>query len=133
MGKYLVLRAFPELVRQMNKRIQKHKENLLWYMLFLRITPLVPNWFINVSSPIVGIPFFHFFLATLFGIYFIRSNNKIGLMPANIIQVKTGLMLKEVESIGFNWKNFALLFCLAFVALIPTLFKKHIKKNMDYS
>jgi len=90
MGKYLVLRAFPELVRQMNKRIQKHKENLLWYMLFLRITPLVPNWFINVSSPIVGIPFFHFFLATLFGIYFIRSNNKIGLMPANMIIIKCG-------------------------------------------
>ncbi len=49
-------------------------------------------------------------------------------MPANVIHVKTGLMLKEIQSIGFNWRNFLFLFCLAFVALIPTLFKKQIKK-----
>ena len=36
-------------------------------MLFLRLTPLVPNWFVNVSSPIVGIPIKYFALGTLFG------------------------------------------------------------------
>jgi len=41
--------------------------NLFWYMLFLRITPLIPNWFVNISSPIVGIPFPYFFFGTLFG------------------------------------------------------------------
>ena len=41
--------------------------NLFWYMLFLRITPLIPNWFVNISSPIVGIPFRYFFFGTLFG------------------------------------------------------------------
>ncbi len=29
---------------------------LLNYMLFLRMTPLLPNVFINVASPIVGVP-----------------------------------------------------------------------------
>ncbi len=67
LGRFLVLRLFPQLVVQLNNRIQSHKENLFYYMLFLRITPLVPNWFINVSSPIIGIPFGHFFFATLFG------------------------------------------------------------------
>ncbi len=49
-------------------------------------------------------------------------------MPANIIHVKTGLVLREMQSLGVNWKNFLFLFLLAFVALIPTIFKKQIKK-----
>jgi hypothetical protein len=36
-------------------------------MLFLRLTPLIPNWFVNVSSPIVGMPFAYFFFGTLLG------------------------------------------------------------------
>ena len=36
-------------------------------MIFLRFTPLVPNWFVNLASPIVGMPFLHFSLGTFFG------------------------------------------------------------------
>lgn len=37
-------------------------------MLFLRFTPLIPNVSINVSGPIVGLPFKYFLFGTLFGI-----------------------------------------------------------------
>ncbi len=57
----------PALVQELNHKVQSHSDNLFYYMLFLRITPLVPNWFINVSSPIIGIPISCFFFATLFG------------------------------------------------------------------
>ena len=67
-GKHLILKSFPKLVIEMHKRIENNKENLIYYMLFLRITPLAPNWFINVSSPIVGIPYLYFAIATFFGI-----------------------------------------------------------------
>ncbi len=30
--------------------------NLLSYILFLRITPFLPNWFINIVSPVIGKP-----------------------------------------------------------------------------
>lgn len=46
-------------------------------MLFLRITPTLPNLFINLASPIVDVPFHVFFLATL-----------IGLVPAAYITVR---------------------------------------------
>lgn len=36
-------------------------------MLFLRLTPLIPNWFVNIASPIVGMPVKYFSLGTLFG------------------------------------------------------------------
>jgi len=46
-------------------------------MLFLRITPTLPNLFINLASPIVDVPFHIFFFATL-----------IGLFPASYITVR---------------------------------------------
>ena len=32
------------------------RRDTLNYILFLRVTPLLPNTFINVASPIVGVP-----------------------------------------------------------------------------
>lgn len=51
-------------------------------MLFLRITPTLPNLFINLASPIVDVPFHIFFLATL-----------IGLIPASYITVRVSKLL----------------------------------------
>lgn len=40
---------------------------LFFYMVFLRVTPLLPNWFINIASPIVDVPASVFFFGTFFG------------------------------------------------------------------
>ena len=37
------------------------------FNLFLRFTPFAPNWFINVASPVVGVPIVPFFFGSLFG------------------------------------------------------------------
>lgn len=58
-------------------QIAKRRDKLLNYMLFLRITPTLPNLFINLASPIVDVPFHVFFLATL-----------VGLVPAAYITVR---------------------------------------------
>ena len=58
-------------------QIAKRRDRLLNYMLFLRITPTLPNLFINLASPIVDVPFHIFFSATL-----------IGLVPASYITVR---------------------------------------------
>lgn len=58
-------------------QIAKQREKLLNYMIFLRITPTLPNIFINLASPIVNIPFHVFLLATL-----------IGLVPSSYIMVR---------------------------------------------
>jgi uncharacterized membrane protein YdjX (TVP38/TMEM64 family) len=81
-------------------------------MLFLRMTPLVPNWFVNLATGHVGIPLSYFALASL-----------VGLVPNNVILVRTGLALSEISSFGFRWENFLLLLGLAFLSLLPTLFK----------
>ena len=58
-------------------QVAKRREGLLNYMLFLRVTPTLPNTFINVASPIVDVPYHIFFLATF-----------IGLIPAAYVTVR---------------------------------------------
>ncbi|KAH0988086.1 hypothetical protein GBA52_015263 [Prunus armeniaca] len=49
-------------------RVAKRREGLLNYMLFLRLTPTLPNTFINLASAIVDVPYHIFFLATIIGL-----------------------------------------------------------------
>ena len=58
-------------------QVAKQREKLLNYMIFLRITPTLPNIFINLASPIVDVPFHVFLSATL-----------IGLVPSSYIMVR---------------------------------------------
>lgn len=45
---------------EFSAQIAKRKNDLLNYIIFLRVTPILPNTFINVASPIVGVPLYHF-------------------------------------------------------------------------
>jgi uncharacterized membrane protein YdjX (TVP38/TMEM64 family) len=83
LAKQLVVKKFSALFTKFNSMVQKNKHNLFWYMLFLRLTPLIPNWFVNLASPLVGIPYKYFLSASF-----------IGLMPMNFILIQTGQTLK---------------------------------------
>lgn len=50
-------------------QVKKHNDNMFCYMMFLRITPFLPNWFINVCAPLVDVPLIPFWLGTFFGKY----------------------------------------------------------------
>lgn len=58
-------------------QVAKRRKSLLNYMLFLRLTPTLPNTFINFASPIVDVPYHIFFLGTV-----------IGLIPAAYVTVR---------------------------------------------
>ena len=102
---------------QFKHSIDNNKQNLFFYLLFLRITPLLPNWLINLSSPVVGIPYKYFILATF-----------IGLMPANIMHVNMGSEISQLKQIGFDFKILFFLFLLGLFALIPVFAKKIFSK-----
>ena len=54
----LSLRNISYIYLVIHKTILLHKKyfsgNLLSYIMFLRITPFLPNWFINIVSPVIG-------------------------------------------------------------------------------
>lgn len=58
---------FPEKAEQWSVAVEKHKNNLLNYIIFLRVTPFLPNWFINMSAPVIGVPLVPFALGTFIG------------------------------------------------------------------
>ncbi|RNF09314.1 SNARE associated golgi family protein [Trypanosoma rangeli] len=49
-------------------QVNRYRGELFVYLLFLRFTPILPNWLVNLASPIVGVPLRVFALATFLGI-----------------------------------------------------------------
>ncbi|MFQ6632884.1 hypothetical protein Gotur_010663 [Gossypium turneri] len=94
-------------------KVAQRRERLMNYMLFLRLTPTLPNTCNNVSSPIVDVPYHIFFTATF-----------IGLIPAAYITA--GIALGELKSIGdlFDFNLIATLFLIGLVSVPPTLISK---------
>ncbi|XP_050214957.1 uncharacterized membrane protein At4g09580-like [Mercurialis annua] len=114
-GRPIVYWLWPEKLKVFQAEIAKRREKLLNYMLFLRVTPTLPNLFINLASPIVDIPFHVFFLATL-----------LGLIPASYITVRAGLALGDLKSIKdlYDFKTLSMLFLIGSVVIFPTLLKR---------
>ncbi|ONK75203.1 uncharacterized protein A4U43_C03F14430 [Asparagus officinalis] len=121
-GRPLVNWLWPEKLRFFQAEIAKRREKLLNYMLFLRITPTLPNTFINVASPIVDIPFHIFFLATM-----------VGLIPASYITVRAGLALGDLKSVRdlYDFKTLVVLFMIGFISIVPTILKRKRAYNED--
>ena len=40
---------------------------MMFFLLSLRLFPVTPNWFLNMASPIVGIPIMPFFISVFIG------------------------------------------------------------------
>ena len=70
-SKYYVFNILPGVLscdhKTLLSQVQEHKDDLLSYVMFLRMTPVLPNWFINLASPHVGVPVMTFFWSTFFG------------------------------------------------------------------
>ena len=67
-GRPLVLRWFPERVALFSDLVEAHRSYILLYIIVLRATPILPNWFINVSSPVIDVPFWPFCIGTFVGV-----------------------------------------------------------------
>jgi transmembrane protein 41 len=120
-GGMIVPRVFPALTADFKRRVDENRGHLLNYMLFLRVTPLLPNFFINLASPLFGVPYWHFAVATLFGI-----------VPAVFMLAQGGVTINELESIADlsrNWKSFALMFSIGLLVLLPTF--KPVQRRLD--
>ncbi|KAK2662549.1 hypothetical protein Ddye_001123 [Dipteronia dyeriana] len=115
-GRPLVFSLWPDKLSFFQSQVASRKDKLLNYMLFLRLTPTLPNTFINVASPIVDVPYHIFFLATV-----------IGLIPAAYVTVRAGLAIGELQSLGdlYDFNSVATLFLIGVISITPTLISKN--------
>ncbi|XP_014681253.1 PREDICTED: transmembrane protein 41A-like [Priapulus caudatus] len=114
-GRKLVQQHLPEKMHLLQNKIDENRDRLFFFLLFLRLFPMTPNWFLNIASPLVNVPLHQFFLTVL-----------IGLMPYNYICVQTGGILSSISSLDdvFTVATLCKLLCVAIVALLPGMLMK---------
>merc|ERR550532_2547424 len=50
----LLTSLFTHRIEYFRKQIEQNSDNLIFFLLFIRIFPFSPNWLINIACPIVG-------------------------------------------------------------------------------
>ncbi|CAG9091076.1 unnamed protein product [Plutella xylostella] len=122
LGKKVIKKFFPEKAATWAKAVDKHRNNLLNYIIFLRVTPLLPNWFINMSAPVIGVPLVPFALGTF-----------IGVAPPSFVAIQAGQTLHTLTSTSdaWSWMSITVLTLFALLSLIPVLLKNRFKDKFD--
>ncbi|GFR61029.1 transmembrane protein 41B [Elysia marginata] len=121
-GRKIVEKYIPQRAAEWKRHVDKHREHLFNYILFLRITPFLPNWFINITSPVIDVPASTFFLGTLFGV-----------APPSFVFVQAGTTLHKLTSTSEAWSlaNVGLLAVFAVVAILPVAFKGKLRSKLE--
>ncbi|TSL68248.1 Transmembrane protein 41B [Bagarius yarrelli] len=102
--------------------VDKHREHLINYIIFLRITPFLPNWFINITSPVINVPLGVFFLGTFFGV-----------APPSFVAINAGTTLYKLTTAGeaVSWYSLVVLGVLAVVSILPVCFQRKLQEKME--
>ncbi|KAF9935233.1 hypothetical protein FBU30_006318 [Linnemannia zychae] len=115
----MVKRKFGERMEKWNTQLQRHRNNLISYIILLRLAPFPPNWFVNICSPHLNVPLWpEFFLGTL-----------IGVSAPSVVHVQAGSVLEKLvedHSSGvnvFTLKNLLMLGAVAVLAALPVLIR----------
>ncbi|KAH0955793.1 hypothetical protein HN011_003954 [Eciton burchellii] len=122
LGRRLLYQFFPEKANEWTVIVAKHRDNLLCYMLFLRITPILPNWFINLASPVIGVPLVPFTVGTFFGV-----------APPSFVAIQAGQTLHKLTSSSdaWSWYSVIALCIFALLSLVPVLYKQKLKQKFE--
>lgn len=90
-GREILLHFAAEKMARLKQEMDKFDGSLFRYMLFLRISPLFPNWFVNYSTAIIGMPFLYFLVASA-----------LAIQPATCMSIAMGGMLRDVGETGLD-------------------------------
>jgi len=111
LGKPFLDRYFPQQSKFFGEQIENRRNNLFNYFLFLRFSPLFPNVFVNLASPIFHVPFHIFWIGTF-----------IGVSAQTTLAVNAGLTIQKINNPSdiLDFRYLVTLFGLSFLALLPT-------------
>ncbi|KAK4055366.1 hypothetical protein OIO90_003204 [Microbotryomycetes sp. JL221] len=105
-------------------RVRDHQENLVSYLIVLRIAPLPPHWVVNVVAPHLGISIWHFWISTFFGI-----------AGVSYIHTTIGTTLDQMTSSNdfhlLSWQNGLGLGGIVVAVLIPVGLRRMYRKDLE--
>jgi uncharacterized membrane protein YdjX (TVP38/TMEM64 family) len=120
LGQRVIQNYFSERMKRLNEQLNAHRKELFSYIIFLRVTPLLPNWFINIASPHLGVGVGVFYWATFFGV-----------IPLTFIHVHAGETIhifSETDEMNFlTTQNIVTMSLVAAAILIPTMLRKRFE------
>ncbi|XP_072034691.1 transmembrane protein 41B-like [Amphiura filiformis] len=121
-GVQLVKKYIPDRVDKWAATVARHREHLLNYIIFLRITPFLPNWFINITSPVLEVELTPFFVGTF-----------LGVAPPSFVAIRGGTMLYQLSHAGdaVSWTSVIILAVLAVISILPAVFKQKLREKFD--
>lgn len=118
----LIERYFSGRVANIKTFINEQQKlgSLFSVLLSLRFFPMSPNWLMNMSAPLVGVPLPIF-----------AASVGVGLIPYNFICAQAGSIVSQITSTSdlFSWKILLTFATMAAVAALPGYFKNRQKSN----
>uniref|UniRef100_G3PSU8 Transmembrane protein 41B n=2 Tax=Gasterosteus aculeatus aculeatus TaxID=481459 RepID=G3PSU8_GASAC len=88
-GRPIVYKYLTERAQKWSQQVEQHRDHLINYIIFLRITPFLPNWFINITSPVINVPLGVFFIGTF-----------LGVAPPSFVAINAGTTLYKLTTAG---------------------------------
>ncbi|XP_016887793.1 transmembrane protein 41B [Cynoglossus semilaevis] len=121
-GRPIVYKYLKERAKKTSEQVDRHRDHLINYIIFLRITPFLPNWFINITSPVINVPLGVFFIGTF-----------IGVAPPSFVAINAGTTLYKLTTAGeaVSWNSLAVLGILAVISILPVCFQKKLRKKLE--
>jgi len=123
-GRPLVQKYIPDRAAEWAKKVERQNEqnNILSYIIFLRITPFLPNWFINLVSPVIGVKLTPFWIGTF-----------LGVAPPSFVAIQAGTTLQQLTSStdAITIWSVAILAGFAILSIIPVLLRRRLKNKFD--
>ncbi|XP_057696392.1 transmembrane protein 41B isoform X1 [Corythoichthys intestinalis] len=121
-GRPVVYKYLTEKAQKWSQQVDKHRDHLINYIIFLRITPFLPNWFINITSPVINVPLGVFFIGTF-----------LGVAPPSFVAINAGTTLYKLTTAGeaVSWNSLAVLAVLAVLSIVPVCFQKKLQQKLE--
>lgn len=108
--------------------------------MFLRITPFLPNWFINIASPLLGVQIWPFFIGTFLGKALkqhfdltVYPLSLVGVAPPSFLFIRAGTTLYQLTTTSghISMTSITVLAVFAILSLLPVVLRKWIKRKID--
>ncbi|KAI0774989.1 oxalate transporter [Trametes elegans] len=104
-------------------KLRAHKDDIISFLIVLRIAPFPPHWVVNVLCPHVGIGVVPFWLSTFLGIF-----------GVTVIHTTIGGSLDDMTSADdfhlISWKNFLGLSAVVVGVMIPVGLRYYFKREI---
>ena len=104
-------------------RIMAQKDNLISFLIVIRIAPFPPHWVVNVLCPHLGIGIIPFWTSTW-----------LGILGVTVIHTTIGGSLDDMTSAAdfhlISWKNFFFLSAVVAGAMIPVGLRYYFKREL---